>query len=136
MRRNGTSKAFRFLQKTAKHQDCPFFTAFLTIETSSQNISITLLQISLNFTKHRGGYCREKLPQTILEEQFPVPRNTAASRIGNGVISTPISLQPCITNFHLHLIQLWWQLFQIFVLNDGDLVYAQTWEVLTMKNCI
>ena len=37
-------------------------------------------------------------------------------------MSTPISLQPCITNFHLHLIQLWWQLFQIFVLNDGDLV--------------
>ena len=39
-----------------------------------------------------------------------------------------------ITNFHLYLIQLWWQFFQIFVY--GDVVYAQTWEVLTLKNCI
>ena len=29
----------------------------------------------------------EKLPWTILEEAFPVPRNTAAGKIGNGVIS-------------------------------------------------
>ena len=34
--------ALRFLQITAKHQDCPFFTVFLTIKTSSSNISITL----------------------------------------------------------------------------------------------
>ena len=39
-----------------------------------------------------------------------------------------------ITNFHLYLIQLWWEFFQIFVY--GDVVYAQTWEVLTLKNCI
>ena len=39
-----------------------------------------------------------------------------------------------ITNFHLHLIQLWWQFFQNFVY--GEVVYAQTWEVLTLKNCI
>ena len=39
-----------------------------------------------------------------------------------------------ITNFHLHLKQLWWQFFQNFVY--GGLVYAQTWEVLTLKNCI
>ena len=60
---------------------------FLTIKTSSQNISITLLQILLKLHEHRGGYWRKKLPWTILEEQFPVPRNTAASKIGNGVIS-------------------------------------------------
>ena len=47
MRRISMSKARLFLQTTAKHQDCPFFTVFLTIKTSSQNISITLLQISL-----------------------------------------------------------------------------------------
>ena len=81
------SKALRFLQIMAKHQDCPFLTVFLAIKTSSQNISITLLQISLKLHEHRGGYWRKKLPQTILEEQFPVPRNTAASEIGNGVIS-------------------------------------------------
>ena len=39
-----------------------------------------------------------------------------------------------ITKFHLYLIQLWCQFFQIFVY--GDVVYAQTWEVLTLKNYI
>ena len=29
----------------------------------------------------------KKLPRTILEEELPRPRNTAASEIGNGVIS-------------------------------------------------
>ena len=38
------------------------------------------------------------------------------------------------TNFHLYLIQLWWQFFQMLVY--GDVVYAQTWQVLTLKNCI
>ena len=39
-----------------------------------------------------------------------------------------------ITNFYLYLIQLWCQFFQNFVY--GDVVYAQTWEVLALKNCI
>ena len=39
-----------------------------------------------------------------------------------------------MTNFHLYLIQLWWQFFQIFVY--GNVVYAQTWQVLTLKNYI
>ena len=87
MRWNCMSKALRFLQITAEHQDCPFFTVFLTTKSLSQNISITLLQISLKLHKHRGGYWKKKLQWTILEEQFPVPRNTAVSKIGNGVIS-------------------------------------------------
>ena len=81
------SKELRFLQIMAKHQDCAFFTVFLTIKTSSQNISITLLQISLKLHEHRGRYWRKKLPWTILEEQFRGARNTAASKIGNGVTS-------------------------------------------------
>ena len=36
-----------------------------------------------------------------------------------------------MTIFHLYLIQLWWQFFQMFVY--GDVVYAQTWQVLTLK---
>ena len=87
MRWNCMSKALRFLQITAEHQDCPFFTVFLTTKSLSQNISITLLQISLKLHEHRGRYWMKKLPWTILEEQFPVPRYTAASKIGNGVIS-------------------------------------------------
>ena len=39
-----------------------------------------------------------------------------------------------ITNFLLNLIQLWCQYFQILVYSDA--VYAQTWEVLTLKNYI
>ena len=38
------------------------------------------------------------------------------------------------TNFHLYLIQLRWQFFQMLVY--GDVVYAQTWQVLTLKNRI
>ena len=81
------SKALRFQQITAKHQDLPIFTAFLTIKTLSQNISITLLQISLKLLEHQGGCCKKSLPRTILEEQFSVSRNTAASKIGSGFIS-------------------------------------------------
>ena len=39
-----------------------------------------------------------------------------------------------ITNFHLYVIQLWWSFFQIFA--NGDVVNAQTWEVLNLKNSI
>ena len=39
-----------------------------------------------------------------------------------------------ITKFHLYLIQLWWQFFQIVVF--GDVVYGQPCEVLTLKDCI
>ena len=87
MRWNFMSKALHFLQITAKQQYCPFFNVFLTIKTLSQNISITLLQISLKLHEHRGCYWRNKLPWMIFEEQFPVPRYTAASKIGNSVIS-------------------------------------------------
>ena len=93
MRWNCMSKALRFLQITAEHQDCPFFTVFLTTKSLSQNISITLLQISLKLHEHRGCYWRKKLPWTILEEQFSVPRNTPANKIGNGVISLLWQLQ-------------------------------------------
>lgn len=39
-----------------------------------------------------------------------------------------------ITNFHIFLIQLWWKFFQIFA--KGDVVYAQIWELFTLKNPI
>ena len=76
------SKALRLAQITVEHQDCPFSTVFLNKKTSSQNISITLLQISLKLHEHQGG-----------KEQFPEPRYTAASKIGNGVISLPRQLR-------------------------------------------
>ena len=87
MRWNCMSKALRFIQITAKHQDFPFFTVFLTIRTSPQDNLITLSQILLKLDEHHGPFWRKKLPWTILEEQFPVPRYTAASKIGNSVFS-------------------------------------------------
>ena len=135
LRWNCMSKALRFLQITAEHQDCPFFVVFLTTNSLPQNNSIALLQISLKLHEHRGRYWRKKLPWTILEEQFPVPRYNAASNIGNTSFrcydNSDAVASLIISNFHLHLIQLWWQFFQNFVY--GDVVDAQTWEVLTLK---
>ena len=76
-------------------------------------------------------------PWTILEEQFPVPRNTAANKIGKSVSfrcydNSDVIVTVIITNFHLYLIQRWRQSFQIFV--NSDVVYAQTRDVLTLKN--
>ena len=72
----------------------------------------------------------------ILEERFPVPRNTSVGKIGNSVFrcydNSDVIATLIIKVFHL--IQLWWQFFQNFVY--GDVVYAQTWEVLALKNCI
>ena len=69
---------------------------------------------------------KEKAPVKDFEEQFPVTRNTAASKIRHFVaMVTPMSLQPLIiTKFHLYLIQLRCQFFQIFVY--GNVAYAQT----------
>ena len=61
MRWNCTSKVLCLFQITIKHQDSPFFTVFLTIKTSSQNISILLLQISLKLHEHWGGCWRKKV---------------------------------------------------------------------------
>ena len=60
------SKVLRFLYTTAEHQDCPFFTVFLTIKTSSQNISIScrsiLLELRTNVeeTIEGGNSSRER----------------------------------------------------------------------------
>ena len=73
----------RLLQITAEHQDCQFFHRI-----SGHKMFIPkYLDNALKLHEYRGGYWRKKLPWTILKEHFPVPRNTAASKIGNGVIS-------------------------------------------------
>ena len=61
MRWNCMSKALRFLQITAKHQDFPFFTVFLAIKTLSQNIPIALLQSVLTSRTSRP-LSEEKAP--------------------------------------------------------------------------
>ena len=105
-----------------------------------ENWSWSLLGLKgLNFTNIEaavGG--TKKVPRTILEEEFPVSRNTAASKIGNGVSSLLWHLRchckPDQNNFHRYLIQQQWKFFQIFV--NSDVVYVQTWEVLTLATLI
>ena len=130
MRWNCMSKALRFLQIITEHQDSPFCTLFLITKTLSQETSITLLQISLKLHERRSGYRRKKLPWTILEEEFPVPRNTAASKIGDGVILLPWQLRchchPDHNNFSSLSNTIVVVIFpEIFVY--GDVVYAQIW---------
>ena len=88
MRWNCMSKALRFLQITAKPHDFPFLTVFLTVKTSSQTISIKLLQICLNFANIEKTVLAQKAPVNDFV-RFPVPWifNFAERKIGNGVIS-------------------------------------------------
>ena len=58
-----------------------------------------------------------------------MPRNLAACKIGND--NSNVILTLIKTNFHVYLIQLWWKFSKIFV--NGDVVYAQMWEILTLK---
>ena len=120
---------------TAEHQDCPVFTVLLTIKTSPQNISITLLQVSLKLQGHRGGYWRERFPWTILEKQFPLLRNTGACKIGNGVISLLWQLRcHCNPNHNKFSSLSNAAVVETFSKSLLCVVYAQTWEVSTLKN--
>ena len=82
-------------------------------------------------SRPRDRFARSKARQgDSLRHQIPAPcphsRPTGFTLIG--------CITPIMTNFHFYLIQLWRQFFQMFVY--GNVVYAQTWEVLTLKNCI
>ena len=58
-----------------------------------------------------------------------MPRNLAACKIGND--NSNVILTLIKTNVHVYLIQVWWKFSKIFV--NGDVVYAQMWEILTLK---
>ena len=74
----------------------------------------------------------------ISEEQFLVPRYTAASKIGNSVISLPGQLRcrcnPDDNKFSSLSNTTVVAFFPKLCL--CDVVYAQTWEVLALENCI
>ena len=131
MRWNCLLKALLFLQITAEHQDCPFFTVSLTIKTSFENISKTLKYISLKLHENRGGYWRKKLPLTILEEQFPVPT-------GWGSLLWPLRCHcnPDHNKFSSLSNTTMVAIFPNLCSCYGDVIYAQTWEVLILKSCI
>ena len=68
------SKALRLEQITIKHQDSTFFTVFLTIKTSSQNISIKLLQVSLKPHETSRRLLEEKAPVNDFRRTVPSAR--------------------------------------------------------------
>ena len=86
MRGSFISKALRFRQiYNGRTSRLSSFKCISIIKTSSQN-SISY-RFCLNFTNiEAASYWRKKLSWKILEEEFPVPRNTAASKKGNNVI--------------------------------------------------
>ena len=83
---NCISKASSFLQITAEQQDCPVFTVFLTTKLDSKISRQQSCRLRLNCTDIET-LLEWTLLWTILEKQFLVLRNKAASKTGNDVIS-------------------------------------------------
>ena len=94
------------------------------------NISITLSQISLKLHKldaaiggkssrkrfwKNSSQCRVILLQVKLA--------MASFRDDNSDVTETL----IVTNFHLYLIQLWWQFFQIFVYGDEGFARSRLW---------
>ena len=59
----------------------------------------------LNFTNISRRLLKEKALVKDFGTTDPLPRNTAATKIGNGVISLPFHCNPIVTNLHLYLIR-------------------------------
>ena len=114
------SETMQFFRTLGRMFDCFFFCQFPHVWPNAHPASI-----------FHCWHCAHKSDEylwtdlwTILKEQFPVPRNTAASKIEKGAISLLWKL-PCHCNPDHNkfssLIQLGWQFFEIFVY--GDVVY-------------
>ena len=89
-------------------------------------------------TSHKcHGWGGKMLPWTVLEDQFPVPRNTAASKIGDGVISLLWQLR-CHCNPDHNKVSSLSSTTVVAIFRNLCLSrrHAQTWEVLTLKNPI
>ena len=73
MRWNFIAKAFRFLQTTAEHQDCPIFTGFLIIKNSFQNISTNALtDFALNFANIEAASEDLNLPTIFVVNHWSI----------------------------------------------------------------
>ena len=136
MRWNCIPKARRVLQILPYYLNSMFFTVFMTLETSSPKISITLSQNLFKLCQHWGRYRRYMLPWAISEKISWC--RAIRTKLINVMTSlrcydnSDVKITLVITNFHLYLIQLWWSFFDGIV-NDS-LVSSQTWAVLPLKN--
>ena len=79
---------------------------------------------------------KEKVSWTILGEQFPVPRNKAASKLGVGVILLLWQLLfHCNPDHHKFSSLSNTGVVLVFLTPcNGDIVFAQTWGLLPPKN--
>ena len=80
------SNALRFLQKRAKHQDCPFFNDF-----KPQKLHPKYLENALTDFAQTSRTSRRLLEKEVPVNDFGITipsaeRNIAANKIGNGVI--------------------------------------------------
>ena len=128
------SKALRFVQITAKHQDFPFLTVFLIIKTSFQNISITLLRFCLNFTNIEAIVLEKNAPVNDFVT-FPMPRIIAEVKQVMGSFrcydSSDVIATLMMTNFYLNRTEV--AIFPNVCLRRRS-IYSDL--VLTLKNCI
>ena len=77
---------------------------------------------------------KEKAPVKDFRKPFPMSRNTAASKIGNDVISLLWGSDVIATLIIKNVIFVYKAvvvIVQIFAY--GNVVYAQTWEVMSLK---
>ena len=79
---NCISKALRFLQITAEHQDCAVFTLFLSKKVQPKGSRERSYRFNLNLTNIEAA-----IGGKSNRERFPVPRNTAAGEIADCIIS-------------------------------------------------
>ena len=109
----GPEKLTGFWRNGPRHRSIPFFSWM----TKSQHYC----------TMH--CWQSQAISRILKKKKKTIKRFSFRFHDNSDVIVTLI-----ITNFHLYLIQLWCSFLQIFV--DGDVVNAQTWEILPLKNPI
>ena len=131
MRWNCMSKALPFFQITAKHQAFPFFSYwFLTIKTSSQNISI--------INAPTDSVLTSRTSRRLLEEKAPV--NDFRRIVSNGVISLLWQLRCHCNPDHDKFSSLpnttVVAIFPNVGLERRSLCSNLARQVLTLKNCI
>ena len=76
----------RFHKRTAEHQDYPEFAEFLIINLFQKYLDNPVIDFAQTSRKSRQ-LLEEKAPVKDFRKPLQVSRNTAASKIGNDVIS-------------------------------------------------
>ena len=113
------SKALHFLQITAKQQYCPFFTVLKPQKLHPKISRKCSYRFRLNFTNIEaaigGKSSRERFWKNSSQCQdilLQVKQVIASFRCYENADAVATLI---ITNFHLYLVQLWWQFFFVAI---------------------